>query len=58
MNVIYTKTDLVLLETKSLLPARHVVQAGRYPRTNGAENVTRSILFRILSEYHYEMSII
>ncbi|KAA3606832.1 MAG: hypothetical protein D8M57_19195 [Candidatus Scalindua sp. AMX11] len=39
------------------MPARQVVQAGSYPRTENAEDFTRSILSRILSENHYEMSI-
>jgi hypothetical protein len=40
-----TKTDFVfdLPTTKSWLPARQVVQAGRYPRTKGAEDFIRSI---------------
>ncbi|MGR3174776.1 MAG: hypothetical protein ACUZ8N_09275 [Candidatus Scalindua sp.] len=40
----YTKTDLVLFfsKTKSWLPARHVVQAGSYPRTKGAEDFPRT----------------
>jgi hypothetical protein len=47
----------VLPKTKSWLPARHIVQAGRYPRTENAEDFTRSILSQILSENYYEMSI-
>ena len=33
---------LVFQKTKSWLPARHVVQAGSYPRTKGAEDFPRT----------------
>lgn len=45
------------LQISTFLPCIPIFQAGRYPRTKGTEDFTHSILYQILSENHYEMSI-
>ena len=61
MGLLYTKTDLVFgFSSNQILVAviPGLKNAEDFPRTKGAEDFTRSILSRILSENHYEMSIL
>ncbi len=48
----YTKTDLVFGFTGNQ------ISVASYPQKKGAEDFTRTILYRILSENHYQVSII
>jgi hypothetical protein len=44
-------------KTKAWLPARHVVQAGSYPRTGKRRGLYSNNFFRIFSKNYFKMSI-